>query len=723
MTTLSQSLTAALDAAQVLESDLAAEKVQRAALASQVAASAAQVATLTAQVAALVAEVAMLRATWTPPAPAPAPAPTPAPTPAPAPVGPLSLVNVNPAVEVLFEQWSPQLSRYTRAQGIMRLSGAAAKVGIIGHSAGEMRALSGGTYTLLIDGAEVARSTPAAGANTAEFTVDSTALSAGWHELQAVPSVAGESCIPYFALVVRDGSAAGSAWTPVARGSYSLALDSKHLYWYGKAPATYSPKAMPLLKRERIPFSEILPPAQLHVEQLVPLRNGDTHRVCKTKDGALTSFSNQCYNWSSLIEKLPYVPLMDGPRGVGTVCMTTHLEVGTAAPPSVGFVNNTYFCDPWRVGKVRQDGTIITMVGWRHKGIASHWQDAPDLELVGDWSAIPEDRRGFWEVWGMAWDRRRDGGNNVGDPSPDPRERGLIPHPVGGGAVIFLSDSQHNRIVRCEFPHDTHFDYNRTKVTEFLAGLSDPWDCVGDAGVLYVSERKAHRICAYSMDTGELLRVVVQGQALAIVGADREARRTVSVDAARTADCVAPEGLFLQDGWLYFGSRAQAQVKRVNLETGVIEVVHNIALDDNVKFCKIALSDGSFGPRGLLAMATWSAADFGWVRIPGWGLGSASYSETIAGQNAHFNYPCAVGFGGGQMVFGGVNEGVLRITKRLPTDTAASAAVKAGAMEWFNNGHYLLHGHFGFGFYGLPLPWGVSANVDAYLTHHGHKRG
>lgn len=659
-----------------------------------------------------------------PPPPIEPPPPPPIEPPAPAPFVPsLTLMNVNTAAEVLFDQWSPLLSRYTRAQGILRLSGPAAKVKIIGY-AGQTRALTGGTYTLLIDGAQAVAITPAAGALEATFEVNADALAPGWHELRVEPSVPSESCIPYYALVVHNGVAGPCDWVPVARGSYSLALNPPR-YWFGKAPAVYSPTKLPLAPRERAPFSTLLPASQLHVEQLVPVRNGDTHRVCKTKEGVLTSFANQCYNWSDMLQKTPHVPLLDGPRGVGTVCMPTHLEVGTAAPPSLGFINNTYFCDPWRVGKVRADGNVTTLVGYRHKGIAAHWQDmAPDLDLVGDWSAIPAERRGFHEIWGMAWDRRRTGANNVGAPSPDPRERGLIPHPPGGGMVIFLADSQNNRIVRCEFPHDTHFDYNRTKVTEFLAGLADPWDCVGDdAGILYVSERKAHRICAYSMDTGALLRVVVQGQALATVGADREARRVTSLDATRAAVCVAPEGLFLQDGWLYWGSRAQAQVKRVNIESGAVEVVHNIVLDDNVKFVKIALSDGSFGPRGLLAMATWSAADFGWSRFsPGWDLGSASYNHVIAGQNAHFNYPTAVGFGGGQLVIGGVNEGMLRVTKRLLTDTAASAAAKAGAKEWVDSGLYLLHGHFGFGFYGLPLPWGTSANIDAYLSHNGHQR-
>lgn len=33
----------------------------------------------------------------------------------------------------------------------------------------------------------------------------------------------------------------------------------------------------------------------------------------------------------------------------------------------------------------------------------------------------------------------------------------------------------------------------------------------------------------------------------------------------------------------------------------------------------------------------------------------------------------------------------------------------------------LLHGHFGFGFFGLPLPWGTDPDVDAFLHHHGHR--
>lgn len=672
--------------------------------------------TLTATAAAVAEAERVLRASLVsvePPAPAPSPAPDPQ-TQSTSAV--LQMVVVDTALEVLFDQWSPQLSRYTRAQGILRLSGPAAKVKIIGHNAGVLRPLTGGAYTLLIDGEPSGTATPAVlGATDATFVVNADALTTGWHELRAVPSVAGESCIPYFALVARDAVAVQCDWVPVARGSYSLALNPPK-YWFGRAPAKYHPTMVPLRPRERVPFSTLTPARDLHVEQLVPVRNGDTYRVSRTQEGALTSFANQSYHWSSMLDKTPYVPLLDGPRGVGTVCMATHLEIGTAAPESLGFINNTYFCDPWRFGKVRADGTVVTLAGYRHKGIMQHWQDkTPDIELVGDWSDVPVDRRGFHELWGMAWDRRTYTTDESADPIPS--ERNLKPHITG--VVAFVADSQNNRICKLKFSPTSHAV--PVKITEFITGLADPWDVVGDAGVLYVAERKAHRICAYSMDTGEILRVVVQGPALATIGPDREARRTAPLDDVRAHVCVAPEGLFLQDGWLYWGSRAQAQVKRVHLESGTVEVVHDVALDDNVKFVKIALSDGSFGPRGMLALATWSAADFGWCRIPGWGLGSASYNHTIAGQNANFNYPTAVGFGGGQMVIGGVNEGMLRVTKRLPTDVVATASVKAGAQKWVDMGLNLLHGHFGFGFLGLPLPWCTDPDVDAFLHHHGHR--
>jgi hypothetical protein len=75
------------------------------------------------------------------------------------------------------------------------------------------------------------------------------------------------------------------------------------------------------------------------------------------------------------------------------------------------------------------------------------------------------------------------------------------------------------------------------------------------------------------------------------------------------------------------------------------------------------------------------------------------------------------------LVLGGVVEGVLMITQRQAGDQEFSAAAAAGENEYKTRGLDLLHGENGFGFYALPLPWGVSTNIDAFLLANGHTRG
>jgi hypothetical protein len=645
-----------------------------------------------------------------PPAPSPAPAPQ-APAPAP-PVGPLNSIAHNPALQVLVAQWSPDESRYTRAQGILRLSGPNAKLRITGYnsaSGGSYRQFLAPAYTVEIGGKTyTALVTP--GVTSATFTIDCTQLMNGWHEIKPAPSVeTGETCLPYWALVT-GGIEAEQEFTPVARGSYWLSQRGGAYQW-GKAPGKYQPMPRPLAPRTVVNFSNAVRRSDLHVSQVVPLRFGDTHRVCATSDGWLSSFSVQPYHYSQMTAKVPNVPLLDGPRGVGTVCMTTHLQVGRNG--------KKYFCDPWRIGKIALDGTVTTLVGWRHPEISPHWQDKDldkRVELVGDWSAVPPERRGFHELWGMAWDKRTLGVDEAAQPIPT--EGNEKPHLVG--PVLFAADSQNNRIIRAEFSATTHAQ--RAKVTEFILGIADPWDVVCEDGVLYVSERQAHRIRAYDATTGALIRTVVEGQPLAFIDRNREVVRIASLDACKTQPCVAPEGLYWHDGWLYFGSKAQADIRRVRPDGSGLEVASYLVLDDNAKFVKFAVSDGTFGPAGAIAAAMWSNADYGWpqVRLHGgtrWGI--ANSTPDIAGAGGGFVYVSAVAFGQGRMVIGGANEGILEITRRTG-ELLASAAVSAGSTEYIANGFDILHGAHGFGFYGLPLPWGVSANIDVYLAHVGH---
>ena len=57
----------------------------------------------------------------------------------------------------------------------------------------------------------------------------------------------------------------------------------------------------------------------------------------------------QAYYWSTVASnEFPAgIAVLDGPRGVGTVAMATHLQVGRNG--------GVYFCDPWRVGQYRAE--------------------------------------------------------------------------------------------------------------------------------------------------------------------------------------------------------------------------------------------------------------------------------------------------------------------------------------------------------------------------------
>ena len=586
--------------------------------------------------------------------------------------------------------------------------------------------LSGGTpntfqssrYTLLVDGKPAATADAPVGKSKVDFDVDLSGIQAGWRRLDIEGLSGGETCPTWWAFVKR-GAVTAQDFTPVVRGTYELVQRNESTNIWAKAPGSYKPTLRPLtVKRDYTPFATALPRSELHCTQLVPLRFGDVHRPSLNADGVLSSFDLQPYFWTDFFAAKPRLALLDGPRGVGTVCMVTHISIGTAAPANTGPRNNTYFCDPWRVGKVSVDGTVTTLVGYRHKGVMSYWQDPADVELVGDWSAVPVGRRGFHELWGMAWDDR----TLIIDESaaPIPAELNQQPHVVG--PTMFLADSQNDRIVKVVFSATAHGV--PPKVTEFVTGIKDPWDVVYSAGLIYVTERQSHRITAYDATTGTLVRVLVQGLPLASIDQNREVVRALPIAALQLQDCVAPEGLYLLDGWLYFASKAQGQVRRINLLSNELQVVCGVPMDDNSKFCKLAIGDGTFGPRGTVFTWTFSNAQMGHpaTRLPNGTLWT--WYEQIGGTGnfGQFVYPTAGAVGQGRLISGGVNEGLLMITRKQAGDVALSAAVTRGVNQYHARGLHLLHGHNGFGFYGLPLPWGVSADIDAYLDSFGHPR-
>lgn len=703
---------------------------------------------------------------------------------------------------------------YDRYQRLLVLFGTQAQVKIIalnlGSGQGGRATLLGTTYTLSADGVQVGSVNVPGGAFNATFTVDATRIPQGWHLLEIGGGVDGEVGQPMWAFVKHDAVIGEQPFTPVSRGQYarSMSVTSDQEVWV-KLPGRYNPVPKPIT----VPRTYVTPDPRLlrsglNCEALIPVRFGDVHRPNVNVDGILSSFDYQDYFWSSLHAQKPIVACLDGPRGVGTACMITHLALSTAAPNGVPR-NVTYFSDPWRIGKITESGTITTLVGYRHRnGIIPHWEDdvTPSLELIGDWSEVPAERRGFWEIWGFAWDERTVTINEGA--APIPSENNERPHILG--PTLFVADTQRNRICKVVFSAVAHGV--PPKVTEFITGLADPWEVVYADRLIYITERKAHRISVYDADTGAFVKVLVQGvvpsvgtftavagnnlinlstttplplnsvvylgpaqdqvfpdgvathtayhvvsvsgnsarlstypgsvppvlprtngsgvvyQPLAYVDANREVNMVASTTMLQASPCVAPEGLFLQDGWLYFSSKAQAQVRRVRLNGTGLEVVRPIHIDGNSKFAKLALSDGTFGPRGSTFTWTWSNAHFGGPEMydntgrsiqPWWNLQTGGTGDWTT----HAGYGTAGAIGQGRMITANMLEGLTRVTKSQAGDPVETAAVTAGRAEYLDRHLNLVHGPDGFGFYGLPLPWGLSSNIDAYLTFAGHVRG
>lgn len=564
---------------------------------------------------------------------------------------------------------------------------------------------------LNFDGKPLATATTVATSNKVVFNVDPGSLSEGWHRM-SITGAAGWDTIDHFAYVQKGAKAIPQATMPVSISSYSLleSFDGVPHAWQGATvPAVWNPTTQPLVPRAcpnitGLPFRHMIA-----MTQLVINRTYDLYRPSVTASGIMSTANRQDYFYYDFEEiRLPMLPMLDGPRGKGNLFSPQALEIGRNG--------KVYFCDTWRFGKVGVDGQVTTLAGWRSVEPPSYWNEPGKYERVGDWSAVPADRRGFWQMWGFAWDQR----TLATDPNATPIG-GEQPHITG--PVVFVADMKSDRICRLEFSPTDHAA--PAKITEFITGLGNPWQVIYDAGKLYVSERTGNKISTWDATTGALLG---------------------------SFPVTSPEGMALQDGWLYYGSVTGSRtIRKRNLSTGEDVLFVDLmkvkdptygptftfaAINGNSRFCNLAISDGTFGPRGMVGMCTWSNLYYG---LPTMFAPDGTYhdwrwapnSSVLPGQSwpgnngnpANF-YPSAIAFGQGRMVCGASNEGLLMFSAPIASDMKTpTQPYLDGMKEWYAKGYQLTHGQDGFGFYGLPPPWGASANIDAFLTVHGHVKG
>ncbi len=621
---------------------------------------------------------------------------------------------LNLSAVVCIESWHGA-SRYERFQRLVRWTGDVATVRIIGMDlavGGARRALGSAAYVLLANGAEVARASVPAGATEVVFTVALAALAPGWQTLAVRGLAAGETAPTWFAYLDRGQPKPDTV--PVCTGSYDVTHNGSGVHSWAFVPAKASPKARPLAPRSYPPITAA---QQMIGVNLIPGDGGNINRPNVSKDSIPSTFNAQSYNWNTWLGRQH---LLDGPRGVGTASVVMHISIGTGRvedKPDSPLMGNIYACEPLRLIRVSDSGHVTTLFGWRHKGAAGYWQDKPasQLELVGDWSAVPEARRGCFELWGLAWDADSLTVDASAEPIPDEQNR----RPHGGKPACFVTDSAVNRVLRSEFDGKSH--RTPAKVTEWLEA-HDPWDVVAWRDDIIVSERGSHRIAAYNK-AGLLKHYILErNPALpgsATVDVNRFVVRSGSIAELRAHPCIAPEGLYVLDDWLYFGSFAQAIVRRVHLVTGELQDVCTPFLDGNSRYIKLAVSDGTVLERGTVFVDSWTntfagRSDKVCYRPDGTRMWLPTLHPWSVG-----GYGTAVAVGGGRLYIGTSEEGITRVSARMPTDAAVNAAAfNRGASDYAKSNQRLLHGPHGYGHWGWDLPTN-SADIVAYLKGTG----
>jgi hypothetical protein len=616
------------------------------------------------------------------------------------------------------------------------------------------------------------------------------------------PTVTQETCALQWMYVGDASAWYFKEWVPVQSGSWAINHEDRGKFRWGRVPAFIDPPINPAPEPTRtFPyFDTTASQSDLYRRNLVaPTVNGDVSFVrpltekegsqddwgkpltTNALEGVRSSFSTQGYSFNTLAAETPSVVLRDGPFGVGTIASLTHCEIGTAAPVdangNVLVIENRYFTDAWSMGKIRKTGEVKRIAGYRHDELAGRI-------LLGDWSRIQAagKKLGFHETWGLAWDERMFVSDE--DHPHIPGERNLRPHP--SGILAFVTDSQNGRVLSLKFDR---YEHDSPPIVEIFkefpnsAGAyepstpandtgihGDPWDCVARQGVLYVSERQRNRVSMWDIDTKAYLGNLIAGPEYQQSGfysgygnigyvrlSDHWIRRTFTKVAGygsswtlwqtvpayvQAPPIIMPEGLYIMDNWLYVGSAVTGCVKRINLDNhSQVEIPFKFQPTSDVAnslYCKVTVSDGTFGPRHTVFAMTWEKDNHSlpFTRLPqteaqkaagepGTPWLSAQAGSLENGRGPEWNslgYTCGVGQYGGRLLVATADYGMFEISHALSGDVAHDTEkYVTGRVAFDSAGRRLTMGINGFRpWKSVALPWGESEALDYFLTRHGH---
>lgn len=507
--------------------------------------------------------------------------------------------------------------------------------------------------------------------------------------------------------------------------------------------SAFVPVAKPLTPRVPVPFATALPGSKLVRVDYAPSSDGDTmneHRPCVTTRGITIADNQQPYYTVEWIRDYPTLPHLDGERGIASCYMPTHL--------SIGHNYGVYGFDHVSFWRMDSTGKKTTLAGLRHK-YAPYWAEAkkggPEVEVIGNFL----DGLGpMIECWAFCWWKKSLAIDTTAAPIG-----GRQPH-VKPGPAGFACDRS-GWVVRIQFA------WNDAKapptITKFCKA-ADAWGIEEIDDVVYVGERDLHRISKWDAATGKYLGdLIANPNGVNLGHVDQPSRRwtwngstynTVTSGQAAAAvhgePILAPEGLAIQDGWVYYAAYALGEVRRVDMATGkIVQVVCRPNMADwitQAHYIYIAISDGTFGPRGTVFTTTFNITNFGrpqaFLPTAGkaadgtpltnaveWMWADHAYDviEGAGGKTATGGYPMACAVGQGMLACGSSSKGLAVFMQAGPNDIAPDyARMKRGARVYRGKHYELIHGQFGYGYTNIPLPWGEDPDMDYWLAQCGH---
>jgi hypothetical protein len=603
--------------------------------------------------------------------------------------------------------------------------------------------------------------TPAVGARTHTTDITLGSEPDGWYLLRIVAYdasnnvIATNGCVKYWITIDRNGQARDSPWTVRQAGNFAwvhpVAAGPIYNQWIVYPKEAVTPQARPLPARFSVtPFSTNLTYTSLARVEL--LGGSDTadqnlYYPLLTEDGVLVAANSQGYEPSGMFLKYPNHADVDGERGIAMSPYPLFLRGGRNG--------KVYGMTPHSMFVIDSTGKKKTLCGITHSGTPYYWEHPatvptdPRIRIVGNWDAsIPADERWPRESWGFVWDPR----SLLLDTTAAPigGELPHLPYTTGLGETIngpraFFVDSL-NRLVEVQFNGSNRDTPPVCKVK--LSGLFDPWSiALTSETTIAISERGANRISEWNFQTWTKVRDIVSSPTASVVGrvGATDARRRFSfwpgqsATTARTYDVVGPEGLDCHythptlGRWLYYGSLAQEQVRRVHLDTGVIEHVCYPTIASpgggvGSYYVQFAVSDGTFGPAGGLFTTTF-------YNGPEWGKPEAFKPDgtrwllqnNAAGYGVNMgagvptngsHYSIGVACHEGRLFTGDSSGQIYYMCKRDGYDNMLNGTVAySGWTQWVHRGYFLVHGPYSLNKTTNPLPYGEHPDMDYWMDY------